>query len=369
MADSTPTGIHQQGQKLFDERCAVFAEGDDLYDAMLEEIAQAKRSIRIESYIFAGDEVGWRFAKMLAEKARSGVRVQVQVDAAGALFENTESLFRYMQKNVVVTQWFNRWRWRDPLHYNRRNHRKLLVVDETCVFLGGFNIHRQSSRSSFGPLRWRDVHVRVDNCLGGQAASMFDDSWTGVKRRSAPPWQGAFRVVPNSTGSCRRVLHCMYLDALAAAKHTVYLISPYFVPDRRFRNALAKASERGVDVMVLLPAVGDKRLVRWAGHALARPLTRRGVQFFEYLPRMLHTKLVLIDDSWAMVGSANTDYRSFFINQELNLISRAPWLCQQLKSIFLEDLDQSRRWDSSVPKLGSFRALAEAVGHRLRRWF
>lgn len=369
MADSTPTGIHQQGQKLFDERCAVFAEGDDLYDAMLEEIAQAKRSIRIESYIFAGDGVGWRFAKMLAEKARSGVRVQVQVDAAGALFENTESLFRYMQENAVVTQWFNRWRWRDPLHYNRRNHRKLLVVDETCVFLGGFNIHRQSSRSSFGPLRWRDVHVRVDNCLGGQAASMFDDSWAGIKRRSAPPWQGSFRVVPNSTSSCRRVLHCMYLDALAAAKHTVYLISPYFVPDRRFRSALAKASERGVDVKVLLPAVGDSRLVRWAGHALARPLTRRGVQFFEYLPRMLHTKLVLIDDSWAMVGSANTDYRSFFINQELNLISRAPWLCQQLKSIFLEDLDQSRRWDSSVPKLGSLGALAETVGHRLRRWF
>ncbi len=369
MDESTPSGIHQQGKELFEDRCAVFAEGDDLYDAMLEKIAQAKHSIRMESYIFAGDEVGWRFAKALVKKARSGVRVQVQVDAAGAFFENTESLFRYLQENAVATQWFNRWRWRDPLHYNRRNHRKLLVIDETCVFLGGFNIHRQSSRASFGALRWRDVHVRVDNCLGAQAASMFDDSWTGIKRRSAPPWQGSFRVVPNSTGSCRRVLHCMYLDALAAAKHTVYLISPYFVPDHLFRNALASASERGVDVKVLLPAVGDSRLVHWASHALARPLTRRGVKFFEYLPRMLHTKLVLIDDSWAMVGSANTDYRSFFINQELNLISRTPWLCQQLKTVFLEDMEQSRPWDSSLRKLGSLGALAETIGHMLRRWF
>jgi len=347
----------------------VYAEGDDVYAAMLEEIGRAQHIIRLESYIFAGDEIGWRFAEALADRAKAGVKVRIHVDAAGALFEGTEKVFHFMRGAGVEARWFNRWRWRDPLHYNRRNHRKLLVVDETCVFLGGFNIHRQSSQALIGARRWRDIHVRVTSGLGLPAASLFDDGWAGGKRRTSPPWYGAYRIVPNSTSSCRRVLHCLYLDALAAARHTVYLSSPYFVPDHLFRNALVAASERGVVVKVLLPVSGDSRLVRWAGHALARPLARRGVQFFEYLPRMLHTKLALVDGLWAMVGSANTDYRSFFVNQELNLVSRDMALCRQLENVFLEDLDQSRRWDGSLRRRGRFGALAESLGHQMRRWF
>lgn len=359
---------HASEASVRNERCEVFGEGDDLYASMLTDIAEASHAIRLESYIFAGDEVGWRFAEALAERARAGVRVRVHVDAAGALFEGTEKLFRRLLDAGVEARWFNRWRWRDPWHYNRRNHRKLLVVDETCLYVGGFNIHRESSQALVGPRRWRDVHVRHAERLIDQAMALFDELWDGRPTRTPPPWDGLHRLLPNATRTCRRVLHCLYLDALADAEQSVFLATPYFVPDRRFRAALGAAARRGVEVRVLLPSQSDQRLVQWASHALARPLAREGVKFFDYLPRMLHAKVTLIDGRWAMVGSANADYRSFFVNHELNLVSRAPALCQQLNGLLAEDFAQARRLDLPRRPRNRVHALAESLAHRLRRW-
>jgi cardiolipin synthase len=350
------------------DACVVFGEGDELYATMLADIASAKQAIRLESYIFAGDEVGWRFAKALAERARAGVHVRVHIDAAGALFEGTEKLFRRLLDDGVEARWFNRWRWRDPWHYNRRNHRKLLVVDETCLYVGGFNLHRESSQAIVGAQRWRDVHVRHSERLIDQAIALFDALWDGRPTRTPPPWDGEHRLLPNATLACRRVLHCLYLDALAAAEHSITLATPYFVPDRRFRAALGAAARRGVAVRVLLPSQSDQRLVQWASHALARPLARRGVQFFNYLPRMMHAKVTLIDEHWAMVGSANADYRSFFVNHELNLVSRAPALCQPLQRLLDEDFAQACRLDLSQRSRHRARTFLESVAHRLRRW-
>ncbi len=346
----------------------VYGEGDDLYASMLEDIGQATDTIRLESYIFAGDEIGWRFANALAKKASAGVRVRVHMDGAGAFLEGTEKLFRHLRRAAVDTRWFNRWRWSDPWHYNRRNHRKLLVIDERCVYVGGFNLHRESSEALVGAQRWRDVHVRLNACLIEPAVGLFDDLWDGRATAVPPPWEGVYRLVPNATRMCRHVLYCEYMESLAAAKHSVRIATPYFVPNRRFRTQLVAAVRRGVEVRVLLPAHSDQRLVQWAGHALARPLARRGVQFFEYVPRMLHSKVTLIDDAWSMVGSANTDYRSFFVNRELNLVSRATTFCQQLDALMHEDFSSANELNLAQRPGDRVHAIAEAVAHRLRRW-
>ncbi len=350
------------------ETCVVYGEGDVLYAAMLEAIGRATAVIRLESYIFAGDEIGWRFADALVEKARKGLTVRVHVDAAGALFEGTAKLLRYLTQAGVETRWFNRWRWREPLRYNRRNHRKLLVVDDHCIYIGGFNLHRESSFALFGPTRWRDVHVCLTGPVSVQAAALFDDGWNHRIRRALPPWEGNYRLVPNATRACRRTLYCSYLDALADAKHHIYLTTPYFVPNRKFRCALAAASRRHVDVRVLLPAHSDHRLVHWTGHALARPLARAGVRFFEYLPRMLHTKVIVVDSRWATVGSANTDYRSFFVNRELNLVSRSATLCERLERLFHEDVAQARPIELTIRRRERIRGLVASFGRRVRRW-
>jgi cardiolipin synthase A/B len=346
----------------------VYGEGDDLYASMLADIGQAKNTIRLESYIFSGDEIGWQFAAALAEKAGAGVTVRVHVDAAGALFEGTDKLFRFLSDAGAQTRWFNRWQWRDPLHYNRRNHRKFMVVDDRCVYVGGFNLHRESSFALYGPKRWRDAHVRIAGPLSAQAATLFDEFWNNRICRIAPSWDGDYRLVPNVTRHCRRTLYCLQLDALTDAQHHIYLTTPYFVPDRKFRAALMAASRRDVDVRVLLPAQSDNRLVQWTGHALARSLVRSGVRFFEYQPRMLHAKTLLIDGRWATVGSANTDYRSFFTNRELNLVTRSAGLCSELECLFQEDLAQSSELDLGIRQRDQLRAVVEKLGQRFRRW-
>jgi cardiolipin synthase len=346
----------------------VFTEGDELYDAMIGDINRARESIRLESYIFAGDEIGKRFTAALAERAQANVTVQLHLDPAGALFEGTDSLVQILQRAGVEVRWFNRWRWSQPLRYDRRNHRKLLVIDNKSVFVGGFNIHRQSSRMYVDLRRWRDVHVRISDHLIDQAKELFDDLWDRCKTRKLPPWDGPYRLIPNSTFACRRVLRCLYINQFENAKKSIYLATPYFVPDRHFRGALVAAAKRGVDVRILLPARSDQRLVQWAGHALARSMSLQGVKFYAYLPRMLHSKTTLIDGCWSMVGSANADYRSFFINHELNLISQSMHLCQQLNTIFHADLAQAQALKWPAKRSYSLRSVGEWLLHRLRRW-
>ena len=124
----------------------LFTEGDALYEAMLAAIDNATVVVRMESYIFASDENGWRFAEALARSAAAGVDVRAHLDAAGAWGSTSSSLQRFLRSHGVHLRWFHRWSWREPLRYNRRSHRKLLVVDDRVAYVGGFNIHRESSR-------------------------------------------------------------------------------------------------------------------------------------------------------------------------------------------------------------------------------
>src|SRR5690349_11683417 len=123
-------------------RIRVYTEGDRLYSAMLAAIASARRSVKLESYIFADDEIGRRFITALTERARAGVQVLVHLDAAGSFFWGPRAVQKALTAGGVRVRWFQRWSWRNPLRYNRRNHRKLLVVDGRTGFFGGFNIHR-----------------------------------------------------------------------------------------------------------------------------------------------------------------------------------------------------------------------------------
>lgn len=346
----------------------MFGEGDELYDAMLTDIRQATDQIRLASYIFAGDEIGLRFADSLAERARAGILVQIHLDAAGSWFEGTDRLLRRLRQAGVGIRWFNRWRWRNPWLFNYRNHRKLLIIDDICVYVGGFNIHKQSSRFYTGPHRWRDVHVRMTGSLVRQASELFDDLWMDRQTATLPPWQGKNRLVPNTTRVCRRVLHCLYLDALSSAQRRIDIASPYFVPDRRLRAALVAAARRGVVVRILIPRQSDQKWVQFAVHALARKLMGKGVRFYEYLPRMMHAKVSLIDTEWAMIGSANIDYRSFFTNQEMNLISQDPVVCQQLAVRINSDFEESQPLNRDVVRLPLLSSLAERLMHKMRRW-
>lgn len=347
----------------------LFTEGDELYGSMLSSIVSAERSIRLESYILADDEVGRSFAEALTERASAGIEVRVLVDAAGSLFWGSGSLGRFLRKKGLHVRYFHGWSWRAPFRYNRRDHRKLLVIDEKQLYLGGFNIHRESSRSAFGEERWRDTHVCVYGSLAADAAEMFDAFWNGnldllVKHKSS-----VSALIPNNTRICRQPLHCLYTDRFRCAASSVFLTTPYFVPDYRTMLALMAAARRGVDCRLLVPRKSDVWLTQWAARAAYANLLRAGVRIYEYLPRMLHAKTAVVDGDWATVGTANMDYRSFFINYELNLVTRNFELCRRLQDRFKEDISEAEQICASRWMRRSWgRRVTETVGWLARHW-
>lgn len=348
----------------------LYTEGDVLYAAMLEAIAQARHSVKLESYIFAYDEVGKRFIEALTKRAAAGVQVQVYLDAAGSLFWGSDAVQNALAQGGVKVRWFRRWSWRTPLRYNRRNHRKLLVVDGARGFFGGFNIHRENSISVYGPARWRDTHLEVVGDLAWELDRVFDDFWCG-RRRAQAAFEAAdgSLLITNYSRRGRLFLRDLYAVRFAGAARRIWLTTPYLVPDFRTRNGLIRVARRGVDVRLLVPRKSDVWLAKWAAHAAYANLLVAGVKIYEYLPRMLHAKTVVVDEAWSCVGTANLDYRSFFLNYELNLASEDPELAAELARDFIQDLAQSeqiqpRRW----ARRGQWLRLLEVIGWAARHW-
>jgi cardiolipin synthase len=349
---------------------SLYIEGDELYSAMLAAIGHARRSIKLESYIFADDEIGQRFIAALGERARAGVQVLVHLDAAGSLFLGPRSVQRALTRHGARVRWFHRWSWRSPLRYNHRNHRKLLVVDGRVGFLGGFNIHRENSREIYGEARWRDTHIQVDGVLARDLQVLFNAFWRG-RRRSRPDMvaPGGHTLITNHSRYGRLFLRDLYTAKFAAARKHIYLTTPYFVPDYRTQAGLKRAAKRGVDVRILVPHKSNQHLAQWAAHAAYANLLAAGVQIYQYLPRMQHAKTAVVDDAWSIVGTANLDYRSFFLNYELNLASTQPALARELERQFMDDLAESeqiqpRRW----ARRGWLLRGLELVGWAARRW-
>lgn len=324
----------------------LFVEGDTLYDAMITAIERAEQDIRLESYIFAADEVGRRFATALAAKARSGLDVRVHLDSFGSGFRGFRSLQGQFETAGVQFRWFRPFRSYRPNQYFQRNHRKLLVVDDREAFLGGFNIRRLNSRTLHGEMRQRDSHVSVAGELVPLSAALFDRLWNQERqpRPEAIPEDTTgldALLVPSYSRRCQHRLACLHAGLIANARREVYLTSPYFSPGRMIDAALRAAARRGVDVRLLVPRHGDPPAAGWATRAGYEQLLEAGVRIFEYGPRKLHAKTSVIDKEWSVVGSANLDYLSLFVNQELVLLARDRTLSDTLTAQYRRDLGEA----------------------------
>lgn len=348
----------------------VYTEGDDLYRSMLSVIQSARRSISLETYTYADDAVGRRFSRALAERAEAGVRVRLLIDAFGSLGCFPRRAEKELRAAGAQIRRFHRWQWRDPLRYNRRDHRKLLVVDRHYAFLGGFNIHEQSSRVHSGPECWRDTHIHFEGALAREAEALFDLFWyRRWRHQHILRFPATDVLASNHNIYTRQRLRYFVDDILESARTRLWVTTPYFVPDQHMQRRLTQAAQRGVDVRMLVPRKSDVQLARWASCAAYAKLLDEGVRIFEYLPRMLHAKIVVADGEWCMVGTSNLDYRSSHHNYELNLISADPALCRELEEHFQRDLRCSAEvHHSGWAKRPSLQRLAETIGWLVRRW-
>ncbi len=302
--------------------------------------------------------------------------MRLQLDAFGAGQRGVRALERDLLRSGVRFRWFHPFRPLRPLRYLQRDHRKLLVVDGREAFLGGFNIRRLNSRRLHGETRQRDTHVRVAGPLAALAAGHFDRLWAEARPipAEAIPEDAAevegidALLVASHSRRCGLRLACLHAGLIASARAQVYLTSPYFGPGTVVDAALRAAGRRGLDVRLLVPRRSDPLVAGWATRAAYAPLLAAGVRVYEYLPRPLHAKTSAIDGAWSVVGSANLDHRSLFVNQELVLVARDAGLAGALRDQYLRDLDDAA--EVTLPawrRRGGWERGLEAVGWAARR--
>ncbi|MBR3371381.1 MAG: hypothetical protein IKG52_12210 [Rhodobacteraceae bacterium] len=326
--------------------------GDAIFDAMLAEIDRAQVSITFETYIYWSGRVATRFCDALIARAQAGVIVNVLIDWAGGLPMDDDLIDR-MHEGGIKLRMFRPMRPRTLTRLNNRTHRKVLVVDGKTGFIGGVGIADMWQGNARTPDEWRDTHYRVTGPVVALMQNAFAHNWveaSGEVLRGPqfyPPLHPTgdinIQMVKSNTGS-RNEIHLMLMTALAAAQRHIRISTPYFVPDKIAISQLLEARARGVEIDLLIAGKNtDSYLVRRVSRLSWRALIEGGVRIHEYAPTFLHAKLVIIDECWVSVGSANFDERSFRLNDEANLnVYDASFVAEQTR-IFEADCADARQ--------------------------
>lgn len=305
----------------------IYQDGDEAYPAMLAAIEAAQRSIGMSSYIFRDDAWGQRFIDALAAAHGRGVAVRVLIDGIGGGWVRSAAWHRLRRAGVSAARFMHSpLPWRMPF-LNLRNHRKILVVDATTAFTGGINIATQNVQAAHPKDAVRDTHFRIEGPVVGQLCEAFCQDWSfatdedldsGVWSADLPA-RGTVpaRVIDSGPDEDIEKVEFAVMQAVACARRSIQVMTPYFLPDERLLTALALAAQRGVSVDIVIPAVSDHRLVQWATRANAAPLLRHGVRIWQCPPPFRHSKVMVVDGVWSLIGSANWDIRSFRLNFEI----------------------------------------------------
>lgn len=306
-------------------------EGNRAFPAMLAAIGAAERSINLSTYILDRDAVGSRIISALCTAAQRGVQVRVLVDGLGTSRSAIAMARRLRDAGAMLSVFhplFGSWIRRPSI--NMRNHRKLLIIDGRMGFTGGINI---SSRHFLTPWKKvepiRDIHFRVTGPVVEHMQAVFAEDWFTARGELLD--SHSFLVAPEGTGKAlvRAVssgpdedlerIYQLILGALRCAKDHVLIMTPYFIPDRAIIQALSTAVLAGVKVEVLLPEKSDHPLVQSASMAYLAELMESGVRVTLVPPPFVHSKLMVVDGMWSLIGSANIDPRSFRLNFEFDL--------------------------------------------------
>jgi cardiolipin synthase A/B len=314
---------------LASNKVTALINGDQIFPAMLEAVRRAERTICLETYIYWSGQVGREFADVLAAKARSGVRVHVLIDWIGSR-KIDGSLLRFMKEAGVEVERYNPLVWYAPTRLNHRDHRKLLIVDGKVGFTGGAGLADIWLGNAQSPRHWRDSMFKLEGPAVAQMQAAFMDNWTKTTARVLdgddyfpelkPAGSHYAQVFKSSPREGTEDVRLMYLLSIAAARKSIRLSASYYVPDDLTTQEFLEAVRRGVKVEIIIPgAETDSAIVKHASRGKWGPLLKAGVKIYEYEPTMYHTKMMIVDDVWVSVGSANFGNRSFRLNDEANL--------------------------------------------------
>jgi len=307
----------------------LLIDGEATFNAIFDGIESARNYLLIEFFIIRDDRLGREFQRRLVDKAKEGVRVFLLYDELGSRKLPNGYIHTLQDAGVAVHSFRSARGWRNRLQLNFRNHRKIVVADGHTAYVGGLNVADEyvGRHPRFG--HWRDTHVKIGGpavpCV--QLAFLEDWYWSTGEALTDLIWQTEQFTPPNQpvvilpTGPADDLEYCglFFVHAMHSARKRLWVASPYFVPDQHVISALQLAALRGVDVRVLLPAKPDHLLVYLSGFSFIEEADDAGVKFYRYQKGFLHQKVLLVDDDFAAVGTANLDNRSFRLNFEITV--------------------------------------------------
>jgi cardiolipin synthase len=314
---------------LAGNRIEPLENGDEAYPAMLAAIDEAQHAVALGSYIFDWDAAGRQFVDALRRAHERGVAVRVLVDAVGAKYSSPRITTPLQEADVRAAEFLPTLRpWRS-VYMNLRNHRKLMIVDGRIGFAGGLNIRECCVLGQRPANPQRDLHFRLAGPVVDQLFRAFAEDWkfaTGEElgsgawtARSEPAGEVHARGIPDGPDEDFETIEWTRLAALGAAQRSVRIITPYFLPDQRLLASLRLAVLRGVDVDIVLPADNNLRFVHWAMMAQIWEVLEPGARVWLSPDPFDHSKLMVIDEAWSLIGSANWDARSLRLNFEYDI--------------------------------------------------
>lgn len=316
----------------------IYTFGEDLFEDMLTDITEATDRIFFETYIWKDDEVGRRFRRALIDAHERGVDVYIVFDAFANLV--VPSAFYkglpdgiHVKRHPLVTGGLKFFL---PSHWGR-DHRKLLVIDATAAYVGGYNIGQDYAN------KWRDTHARFAGEMVVELDNAFVDYWNHYGGQPALPqparrtWSRDMRVHRNLPGELVYPIRNMYLEAIDRADHRVWLTTAYLIPDEAFSRRLVEAARRGADVRLIVPHFSNHIIADWLSRTTYERLLKGGVRLLRFENAMVHAKTATIDGIWSTIGTANIDRLSLAGNYEVNMEILDADVARRMEEIF--DLD------------------------------
>ncbi|MGL4821378.1 MAG: phospholipase D-like domain-containing protein [Bacilli bacterium] len=348
----------------------VIADGHHLNESLWADIEASDSLILVSFFIIRNDPVTHDFCELLIKKAREGVAVFILVDRLGS-FEVTRKMRERFEANGVHFHFSNLIHWKHPFYtLNHRNHRKIIVTDDKVGYVGGFNIGEEylGKNTVLGP--WRDYHLRITGDGVQDLRTQFQTDWARVSSVTVPSipltednpivyasYPVAYRFLATNGWGLEEHL----LRFIGKAKRKIWIVTPYFVPSRSVMSKLLDCLQAGVKLYIIVPQRGDHPFVLQTAIPFLKPLVEHGAHVYLYRDGFFHGKVIAIDEEWVDLGSANFDYRSLFINDELNCVIRDHAFTQFMISHFESDTLKSNPIDREFFKRLSF-------GTRVKIW-
>lgn len=338
-----------------DNTIELLIDGDQIYQSMLDDLEQAQDYIVLQVFIFRTDETGLKFAEVLKRKARQGVKVYVLFEKV--LINMNEKVLNEMREAGVHLGSFRPFI-RNKLHLNFRNHRKILIVDGKAGFFGGMNIGDDYVGKYPEIGHWRDTNVRICGPALIPAQEAFARDWLSSQgyetqiNWQSPSCHGDSNVLVFSSGPIEEKPLCLlhHIALVDLARTRLWIANPYIVPPQSLLDSLAMAALRGVDVRILVPSYSDNIFITSVADIYYERLMSYGIRIFKYQEGFLHQKVMLVDDTLGVVGSANLDFRSMYINFEITTVTSDKAFIKKVENMLVDDFDKSSELDMNELK-------------------